>query len=626
MNHKRVVEIYVPYSSSAGTGYLIRDNLVLTAYHVVESYKSESEALCDLRFVGDIEAGKTEWLNGEGRLCWYDEKHDLALLEIEESRPSFLDEIEIDTQFGKLIGSEQNSAEAHGLGFPKVQKIDNRQNPEPLKGNISRLAGLKENQLRLEVTSPIPESSEEWAGISGTALFIQECLVGVVIETNKSFKEKVLWATPISVVAEDRTFCQLVHPNSKRLRLLDVDTTNLSQNIVISGLIFKILTQLSGSLKKCIKVQQFESLVKDKTENFVGREFIFHSITNLLRDPDFRSGYIVIRGEPGIGKSSLMAQLVKTRGFVHHFNSALMGIRSSEAFLQNICAQLIVRYDLNYTSLPPEAGKDSGFLSQLLVDIADKKQQQPVVILVDALDEADDLGLPPGANRLFLPPSLPEGIFFIVTSREENYYHLDVTHRRDIYLKDSDPLNLEDVRLYIRNYIQKHLTKMSPRIEQWRISEDDFIDAITEKSEGNFMYLFHVLHDIREGKLTQTNVDKIQNLPKGLQSYYKRHWDDMEIQDSQKFQDYYEPVVCQLAVAKEPISVNQLSEWTKLPPIRIKEVIRDWREFFNEFTPETGDYLYRIYHASFQTFLREDVGLKPYEVNVVKTISDKIQW
>lgn len=397
--------------------------------------------------------------------------------------------------------------------------------------------------------------------------------------------------------------------------------------VAVNGLfIFQNFTEAPILLSQYIRVQQFKSLVYDKTKNFVGREFIFQSINDLLADPEFSSGYIVISGEPGIGKSSILAQFIKNRGAVHHFNSVLMGIRSHQVFLKNICAQLIVRYQLNYSTLPSEADKDSGFLSQLLAEVALQEQQKPVVILVDALDEAEDAGLPAGANRLFLPPSLPEGIFFIVTSREEYDYRLDVSHRKDIYLRDDDPRNLEDVRLYIHNYVQEHRTKMYPHIEQWGVSEDEFVDVITEKSEGNFMYLFHVLNDIRDEKLTQSNVDSIDNLPKGLNSYYKRHWREMEVSDQQKFQKYYKPVVCQLAVAREAVSVDQLSEWTKLPQIDIKKVIQDWLEFFNKFTPETGKHLYRIYHTSFQTFLREDVGLQPYEEKVVKTAFDKIQW
>ena len=397
--------------------------------------------------------------------------------------------------------------------------------------------------------------------------------------------------------------------------------------VAIDGfIIFQIFTKAPRLLSQYIRVEQFKSLVDDKTRNFVGREFIFQSINDLLANPEFSSGYIVISGEPGIGKSSVLAQFIKNRGAVHHFNSVLMGIRSHQVFLSNICAQLIVRYQLNYSSLPPEATKDSGFLSQLLAEIANQEQHKPVVILVDALDEAEDTGLPDRANRLFLPPNLPAGVFFIVTSREEYDYRLNVAHRKDIYLRDNDPRNLEDVRQYIRNYLQEHRTKISPQIETWGVSEEEFINVITEKSEGNFMYLVFVLGDIRDGNLTKSNVDNIHDLPQGLKGYYKQHWRQMENADKQNFETYYKPVACHLAVAKEPVSINKLVEWTKLDTFGITKVIHTWHQFFNnELNSRNNEYLYRIYHTTFQTFLREDVGLKLYEKNVVASIKSKIR-
>jgi len=211
MNYQRVVEIHVPHSGSGGTGYLIQNNLILTAYHVVayadEILASKSEALYDIRFIGEFEAGETAWRNEGASLHWYDSKHDLALLRLRGARPSFLAENGLDIQFGKLGGE---TFSAIGVGFPKVQKIEKRQNPEPVEGRLSRIAGLMEKQLRLQVTSLIPAISEDWAGISGTALFVGKYLVGVITETRKSFGEKALWATPISLVAEDEEFCQLI--------------------------------------------------------------------------------------------------------------------------------------------------------------------------------------------------------------------------------------------------------------------------------------------------------------------------------------------------------------------------------------------------------------------------------
>lgn len=394
--------------------------------------------------------------------------------------------------------------------------------------------------------------------------------------------------------------------------------------------IFEIFTQASAAISTQIRVRDFQALVEERTRNFVGRGFIFEGIDKKIADPDFRSGYIVIRGEPGIGKTALMGQLVKKHGYVHHFNIAAQNIRTPRDFLTNVCAQLIVRYELDYPTLPPETDRDSSFLTKLLTEAAEKVGDKPVVVLVDALDETEDVGLPPDANRLFLPPTLPDGVFFIVSTREEHDPRLAVDARKDLYLKDDDPKNQEDVRQYICNYVDENAQTMNARIEEWGEKEEDFIDVIMEKSAGNFMYLVHVLRDIRDGKLTTETVDDIRKLPKGLKSYYQRHWRTMKSQDRDRFENLYEPIVCTLAVVREPVTITQLMEWTDritgvpLDPKRIKDVIRDWREFLNEHKTDNEEPRYRIYHASFQDFLHDEVGLTQYDNNIAQTALDKI--
>src|SRR5262249_2701846 len=209
MDYRRVAELYDPRRRVGGTGYLIQSNLVLTAHHVIAP-DGETATLgtpYDLRFIGDFEAGRTEWRTMGCHLCWDKPEYDLALLKLAEDALAFLRPKPSITLFGKLGGE---TLLAKGYGFPRVQVIEDRQNPEPLEGRLSRLAGLKEQQLRLQVTSPVPHRPEEWAGISGTSVFVEDCLVGVIIETNKSFAEKALWAVPISIVADDDEFRRFV--------------------------------------------------------------------------------------------------------------------------------------------------------------------------------------------------------------------------------------------------------------------------------------------------------------------------------------------------------------------------------------------------------------------------------
>jgi hypothetical protein len=399
--------------------------------------------------------------------------------------------------------------------------------------------------------------------------------------------------------------------------------------------VIQIFKDAPAALSSRIRTREFSALVEERTRSFVGREYVFAAVDDALVADDFPSGYVVLQGEPGIGKTAIIGQLVKDRGLVHHFNVAPLGIRSPQAFLSNVCAQLIVRYGLDHASLPPEATQDGGFLSRLLAEASDVPKNLPIVVAVDALDEAEDVGLTAGANRLFLPPSLPSGVYFLVSTREQADYRLSADRRRDFYLRRDDPRNLEDVRTYIRDYVEAERERMQSRIGQWGVSEDDFVDVLTGKSAGNFMYLFHVLRDIASETLTAENVDDIRNLPQGLKDYYRRHWSDMRSADQEQFRKYQQPVVCLLATAREPVSVAQLLEWTThfweshdwdakaLDPIAVKDVLNAWREFLNEERLD-GEGRYRVYHASFQDFLADEVGLSIYHETIGETALAKI--
>ena len=105
--------------------------------------------------------------------------------------------------------------------------------------------------------------------------------------------------------------------------------------------IYQSFVTAPAPISKFIRVREFESLITERTTGFVGRDFIFTTIDGFLADPAFSSGYIIIRGEPGIGKSALIGKLVKRRGCVHHFNIAPQNIRSARDFLGNVCAQFL---------------------------------------------------------------------------------------------------------------------------------------------------------------------------------------------------------------------------------------------------------------------------------------------
>ncbi|MGB3061521.1 MAG: ATP-binding protein [Anaerolineae bacterium] len=344
------------------------------------------------------------------------------------------------------------------------------------------------------------------------------------------------------------------------------------------------------------KLITFTTLIEEKSQGFVGRRFVFDALDQFMeRTP---AGYFIVKGEAGIGKSALMAHLVQAGQYVHHFVVSTQGINRADQFLENICAQLIARYKLDRPAwLPPEASRDSAFLSALLQEVSEGLAAgEQVLILVDALDEVDWRGRT-GENVLLLPPALPPGVFVAVTMRRKEGLPLQVDRSQIFYLDPDSDANREDVRAYIRQFAQREV--MQPSLSAWGTTVEAFVKTMLAKSEGNFMYLRYVLPAIERGEFRHGTLAE---LPQGLKDYYERHWRQIRAIDEDRWVDYRQPVICFLAMAQEPVTVWQIASWAKLKPARVLSAIRDWREFLDE-DPVAGVMRYRIYHQSFQDFL-----------------------
>ena len=356
--------------------------------------------------------------------------------------------------------------------------------------------------------------------------------------------------------------------------------------------------------------RSFDAYMDGKLQYFVGRQFVFDALDDFIKKNP--SGYFIIRAAPGMGKSSLLSKLIRDRGYIHHFNISPQNIRSARAFLENVCAQLIARYNLPQKQLPSNAGDDSGFLMECISEAAKDSKNHPIVLAVDSLDEADRTGLAPGVNSLYLPPSLPRGVFVVLTTRPLDDMHLQVSPQKQFDIEATSEINSKDIEAYTSEFIARQ-AKMREWLEQRKdkISREQFIAGIRMKSQGNFMYLQHVLPPIAEGRFTFGKQDILAELPDGLKGYYQRHWREMQEGKKENFEEVYAKIVCILGVAQEPVTVDQIASWTKLTSFKIKESIGEWREFLIEEESKSSKRL-QIYHRSFQDFLKEQVDLTQF--------------
>jgi hypothetical protein len=343
----------------------------------------------------------------------------------------------------------------------------------------------------------------------------------------------------------------------------------------------------------------FQSLIEEKTAGFIGREFVFQAIEEFLTSQP--SGYFIIQGEPGIGKSAILAKYVQQTGCVAHFNVRSQGINRADQFLENVCIQLIARYNLPYSSLPPDAKRDGKFFSQLLAEIVKAqgvapKKRKRLVIAVDALDEVDQTDHS-GANLLYLPTSLDKGVYLVMTQRPVTLPLTVNTPPHRFNLMQYQTQSLDDIHRYIRSEINKS-SPLQAWIDERGLTVGEFVTQLANKSENNFMYLRYVLPDIADGQYRNLSIE---SLPQGLQDYYEDHWRRMGMFDKESKRTKIK-IVYVLAELREPVSRELIAEFAGEDAFTVQEVLDEWQQFLHR-DKFNGETRYSIYHSSFCDFL-----------------------
>ena len=355
---------------------------------------------------------------------------------------------------------------------------------------------------------------------------------------------------------------------------------------------------------------RFRALIAEKTEGFVGREYVFDAINAFISNNP--KGYFTIIGDPGQGKSAILAKYVQNTGCIVHFNLLLEGLNRPDQFLESVCYQLIERYALPYDPLPPNATQDGKFLGQLLYEVAQKSDGEAIIIAVDALDEVDENSYRDVANILYLPAHLPDGVYFILTRRQNVEVPLtSYAPRKTLSLLDFQSDSERDERTYIGNRIN---SSENLRLQIYERSETitEFTDKITEKSENNFMYLRYVLIDIESGLYQDLTLEQF---PQGLQEYYDFHWRRMGMKDDPLPVEKIK-VVYILGEVRKPVSHRKICDFSGEDEYTVQQVLNEWKQFLHELKLIKEEKRFSIYHSSFRDFLRRKDILDTHPVTI----------
>jgi len=317
---------------------------------------------------------------------------------------------------------------------------------------------------------------------------------------------------------------------------------------------------------------EFEPLIKGKTKTFCGRQFVFAAFEKFINTN--LNGYFTVVGDAGMGKSALAAKYVFDKQVPCYFNILAEGRNRPELFLKSIRKQLVSRYELQ------DANDDD--LATLLTKVSKKiPAGDRLVIVVDALDEVEQ---EPGAeNLLYLPRELPEQVYFLLTRRpyslEKKRLQVSVPEGcLDLSAGEYANFSREDVKAYIRlllNHDPEYRDALNKWIQDRNYTPEYFVEQVAQKSENNFMYLYHALPAIAKGEYDDLALEKF---PKGLQDYYQVHWVRMGMETEPK--ELMVIVLLILVEISTPITCETIAAIAERDIDEVEEVLEDkWVEY-----------------------------------------------
>jgi hypothetical protein len=352
----------------------------------------------------------------------------------------------------------------------------------------------------------------------------------------------------------------------------------------------------------------WDELVSELTEVFVGREEHIRKVKDAIKRTS--KGVLWISGKPGIGKSALMAKLMQDYiGQAQHYIVIPYFFRYGQAgcstmyFLATALKRL--QAELNREIEPePRLPERQQQLVEALEEAVSKTSKK-VLFLVDGLDEIYRLERE-FLNVPFMTMAVKDRIVWVCAGRSEGDLEEALRSRGAewVFPDGLPPLDEQAIRAMLIEHLGRLKYALFERDEGER---NRFVEAVTRKSEGLPLYVRMVIEDLKAGRLTVRDEEK---LPEGLVAYYERLLERLRVSD---VGTVLTPLFCLLAWAKEPITEGTMK--VLLQTHHLADTPR-WGELFRRTlehghlmlqqrpTPddETG---WAIYHDSFRQYLLE---------------------
>lgn len=374
------------------------------------------------------------------------------------------------------------------------------------------------------------------------------------------------------------------------------------------------LSEIVSDAKKHLNVEAEEGvrgvsldLMREMTRIFVGRETEEETMLQFLKTEN--RGYLKIVGDPGIGKSSLLSQIVldltadelenrspkivelcaelRQSGLAVAFH-VCTGRRKSTLDAPQIIASLIEQLVKQYGAAIRAPSKNS---LDALFDTARAARQRfdaKALLVIDGIDETLVGRSPPEQAAMLaalpLKEALPEGVFVLVSARRGVL---------DALPAPAQTLNLSGLSA-------ENIGQMFEKADANLMLDEQRLQTLRRVSESNPLYLRWLIDDVRRGNF---NLDEIERLPHGLSGYFEDFISRLCVNPTWTT---VRDCLLMLAIARAHLSVKQICAINDFSWATTEAAINgELRPILVDAPTSSGKIGFQIFHEKFREFVLE---------------------
>ena len=463
---------------------------------------------------------------------------------------------------------------------------------------LNTVKGELKNMERLQRGSPIVSNIRRILGEMNDIISLVEVKPSGFLSKLKNFIPSFAsWnkSEKLQVVDECMNELEQEIENFQLIQLNDINALERHENELVEDT-NELVKDISEAIKKSVcNIETFQlfncpiknpfGIVKTKAKQYAHgtRDWIFDDIQEWYCT---KSRCMVLLGPAGYGKSVIVGNacvlggllegmsnemnrmnrrfIVGATHFFKHDDNDTQNLMYCFQSIANQLAGLIPEFheqvkevvksiDVNETDVSTMFHR---ILSNPLGDI---QNDFDVIIILDALDELRE-------NQKLLHilstrwiTTMPSWIKLLITSRSDDRILEYLRPFEPISLRVDDAKNLQDVKTFLSSQIKPYLKDQSELEKALLI--------LTSRCEGSFLYAFYLHENLaatyEEKSLDLRDIQDKETIPLGVDGIYKDYFGRFlaDVLQGDKF--LYNQLLATMAVAREPISKDFLSQILK---------------------------------------------------------------